>query len=410
MSVNVRANGSRPEIDAGRAADGLRRPHRVRGDDRVGRDVAGAAEVFAQCGAQEFFVDQSDHTAIIASSARCARTRIGFVDEHLVLQRFERAQDLRQRRALHVRAEIARPHELDVGKLGGDVVAHRAFGEHHDALVLMVAHEVDHRGGRAGEVDGGEHVGRAFGMRDHDDAVVAFAQLLDVDRAEALVHFAVAVPRDDLDGGVRCDVAREKRIGQHDHARHAERFDDLHGVGRRAADIGFRLDRGARVHVRHDRHAGIFFAQRAHVGGGDRFGERTAGARIGHDDRAMRVEDLRGLAHEVHAAHHDDVGVDAACFARELQRIADDVGHAVEDLRRLVVVREDHGVAFAFEAIDRIDVRCEEIPLGGGDDARHAVVEGVRAFRDRGGEGQKIDHGAGFREGATLILILRKRR
>ena len=44
------------------------------------------------------------------------------------LRNSERLEDFRQRDALHVRAEIARPHELDVRALDRDVVAHRAFG------------------------------------------------------------------------------------------------------------------------------------------------------------------------------------------------------------------------------------------------------------------------------------------
>ena len=42
-------------------------------------------------------------------------------------------QDLRQRDALHVRAEIAGPHEFDIGIFDRDIVAHRAFGDHHHA-------------------------------------------------------------------------------------------------------------------------------------------------------------------------------------------------------------------------------------------------------------------------------------
>ena len=68
-------------------------------------------------------------------------------------------------------------------------------------------------------------------MSDHHDPVVTFTQLLDVDRAEAFVNLAVTVPRNDFNVRVRRDVAREKRIGQHEHARRAERFHDLHGVG-----------------------------------------------------------------------------------------------------------------------------------------------------------------------------------
>ena len=49
----------------------------------------------------------------------------------------------------------------------------------------------------------------------------------------------------------------------------------------------------------------------------------------------------------MHAALHDDVGVDLARLARELERIADEIGDAIVDFRRLVVVRQDDGVALA---------------------------------------------------------------
>jgi hypothetical protein len=42
---------------------------------------------------------------------------------------------------------------------------------------------------------------------------------------------------------------------------------------------------------------------------------------------------------------------DLGGLARELQRVADDVGDAVEDLRRLVVVREDDGVALLLQPL-----------------------------------------------------------
>ena len=46
----------------------------------------------------------------------------------------KRMQNPSQRDALHVRAEIAGPHEFDIGIFDRDIVAHRAFGDHHHAL------------------------------------------------------------------------------------------------------------------------------------------------------------------------------------------------------------------------------------------------------------------------------------
>ena len=56
-------------------------------------------------------------------------------------------------------------------------------------------------------------------------------------------------------------------------------------------------------------------------------------------------------------------------LARERQAVADHVSHAMEDLRRLVVVREDHRVALALQLEDRLDVRLEDRPFDRRDDA-----------------------------------------
>ena len=88
----------------------------------------------------------------------------------------------------------------------------------------------------------------------------------------------------------------------------------------------------------------------AHVGGRDRGGERAAGAEIGHEHGLLGIEQLRGLGHEVDAGQDDHPGIGAHRLARERQAVAGDVGDAVENLRRLVIVREDDGVALAFSA------------------------------------------------------------
>src|SRR5262249_30199508 len=59
-------------------------------------------------------------------------------DRDLLFEEHERLEDFRQRNALHVRAKIARPHELDVRHFDGDVVAHRALGHEQHLGGLMV--------------------------------------------------------------------------------------------------------------------------------------------------------------------------------------------------------------------------------------------------------------------------------
>jgi hypothetical protein len=46
---------------------------------------------------------------------------------------------LDERDPLHVRAEIAGTDELDIGIVGSDIVAHRAFGQQHDAPGFLLA-------------------------------------------------------------------------------------------------------------------------------------------------------------------------------------------------------------------------------------------------------------------------------
>ena len=53
----------------------------------------------------------------------------------------------------------------------------------------------------------------------------------------------------------------------------------------------------------------------------------------------------------MHAALDDDGGVDLGRLARELQRIADEVGDTVVDFRRLVIVRKDDRVALRLSAL-----------------------------------------------------------
>ena len=54
----------------------------------------------------------------------------------------------------------------------------------------------------------------------------------------------------------------------------------------------------------------------------------------------------------MHTALHDCAGLHFGGLDRELQRVADDVSDAVEDLRRLIVMREDNGISLSLELGD----------------------------------------------------------
>ena len=191
-----------------------------------------------------------------------------------------------------MRAEVAGLRHLDIGQLGADIVRHRAFRDHHQPLRALVAHPFDHVRGRAGEVGFGQHIRRAFRMRDDLHGGIGFAIGAQLVAGKALMHLAGAFPGDDLHAGFRSDVARQILVRQEDHGGCAQALDHLDGIGRGAADIDLRLHVGRRVDIGHHRHAGKTLAQQPHVVAGDAGSQRTAGARIRDQHRLRRIEDL----------------------------------------------------------------------------------------------------------------------
>ena len=289
---------------------------------------------------------------------------------------------LSKRDALHVRAEIAGAQEFDVANVGRNVVGHRAFGQHDDARRALLDHVVDHGGGRAGEIAFGDDVGGAFGMGEHDRAGMVGAEAADVLGREAFVHLAAAVPGDDLDLRLVGDVLGQELVGDEDDRVDAafggDRFDHRDRVRRRAADVAFGFHVGRGVHVGDDGQVRVFLLQQAHVGAGDGGGERAAGFEIGDQHRLVGRQDLRRLGHEVDAGLDDDLRVGLGRFARELERVADEIGDAVEDFGRLIIVREDDGAALFLQAVDLGDHRREVRPFDFGNDVRHFRVEFAR--------------------------------
>ncbi len=212
-------------------------------------------------------------------------------------------------------------------------------------------------------------------MRDDLHRRIGFASGAQFGAGEALMHLAGAFPGDDFYIRLRGHVFREILIRQKDHGRRVEALYHLQRVGRGAADVHLRLHVGRCIDIGHDRHAGETLAQQPHVGAGDARSQRAAGALVRDQDRLVRIEDLRGLRHEVHAALNDDVGLYFRGLDRELQRVAADVGDAMENLRRLVVVRQDHRAAHSLQFVDRLDGGRHQRPFDRRDHASDALIE-----------------------------------
>ena len=207
------------------------------------------------------------------------------------------------------------------------------------------------------------------------------AQFRDVFSGESLVHFAAAVPGDDLDAGLRRDVLRQILIRQEDDAIRTpftrRPFNDSRSVRRRAAHVAFGFHIGRSVDVSNDRHARKALLDQAHIRACDRSGERAARAHVRDQHRFLRRQNLRGLGHKVDAGLYDDGGIRLRRFARELQRVASEIADAVEDLGGHVIVREDDGVLRHLHLVDRRDKGRVSRPLDGGHDVLDLLIEMV---------------------------------
>ena len=62
-------------------------------------------------------------------------------------------------------------------------------------------------------------------------------------------------------------------------------------------------------------------------------------------------------------------------LARKLERIAHEVGHAMEDLGRHVIVGEDHRIAAFLQRVDRVHIWLMHSPFHCGDDMRDLPVK-----------------------------------
>src|SRR5580698_4599444 len=148
--------------------------------------------------------------------------RDGFVHHDFMRHGLKRMKNAVQSDALHVRAEIAGPHEIDVGIFDGEIVAHRAFRHHYHAAGMVLADIADHGSGRTGEIGLRDHLRRAFGMGEHGDAGILLAEAADFLGGETLMHFAGTGPGNHFDPGLGRHVLGQILVGDHDHRIGAE--------------------------------------------------------------------------------------------------------------------------------------------------------------------------------------------
>ena len=76
------------------------------------------------------------------------------------------------------------------------------------------------------------------------------------------------------------------------------------------------------------------------------------------------------------AAQDNDLGVSLGCLTGEGQRVASEIRDPVEDLRRLVVVSQNDGVALTFELVNRRYIWSVNGPFDLRDDPPDALKYG----------------------------------
>ena len=87
------------------------------------------------------------------------------------------------------------------------------------------------------------------------------------------------------------------------------------------------------------------------LSGGATVGERAAGIQIRHQHFFIRTKNLCRFAHEMHAAHDDDVCLCAGSPLCQGQTIPYEVGDIL-DIPRLVIVCQDNGILFFTQLVD----------------------------------------------------------
>ena len=122
-----------------------------------------------------------------------------------------------------------------LGSQIGDVVGHRALGDHRDLFGLLDLEPVGHPGRRADVVGLGEHIWWALWVCDDLDSRCVAREGQQLSPGEAFVHITRAFPDDDLVVRLSGDPGTQVLVRGEDDRVGLERFDDCDGVGRGAA-------------------------------------------------------------------------------------------------------------------------------------------------------------------------------
>ena len=170
--------------------------------------------------------------------------------------------------------------------------------------------------------------------------------------AEDFVHFAGALPEEQIPAGFAADPVAKVFVGsENDFAVFGQAVDDLNGVGGGDAVVGEGFDGGGGVDIIDDEvvrmgvDEGFEFIRRG------TFGEGAAGGEVGKQHGFVRGKHFGGFRHEVDPAEDNDLGVVVGGFPGQIEAVADEIGNILNFVD-LVIMRENDGIHFALEFLN----------------------------------------------------------
>ena len=174
-------------------------------------------------------------------------------------------------------------------------------------LVLAIGDHLFRRANRVGQV---AHFAQTFGMDDNLRVRKFFAQSQHLIALELHVRITVAVPKRHRPAGLFHHPRAEIFIRHEQQVFVLRRgLDDFHRVAAGANHVAQRLHRRAAIDVGDGPEIRVGLLQRGQLVRRTAFFERTAGVLVRQHDNFLRVQNLRRLGHEMHAAEHNHVRV-----------------------------------------------------------------------------------------------------
>jgi hypothetical protein len=240
------------------------------------------------------------------------------------------------------------------------------FGDDDELLCGIVFAEGDHLFGRADGIGKQPDFAGAFRVNDHFGVRIFFLGAEYGVALEFHMHVTIAFPERHGATGLFHDPLAEIFVGDEQEVFVLGRsIDDLFGIAAGDDDVAERFDSGAAIDVGNGPEIWIGGLQLGEFRGRATFFEGTTGIFVRQHHDFARVQNLRGLSHEMHAAEDDDIGIGFGGLLREPEGIAD-VIRDVLDFGHLIIVREDDGVELFFERENLLGERLKAVLAHGG--------------------------------------------